>query len=137
MATCIQIKISLKGKHFTAYQSTLKAFTCKCKHPLAHSISIMNNTIVQIRALFYQCDGNLTPITHWILYVTILVSLLSSVNRHGRKHSISPSNVNYRANIYALKQEGCSHILVTTACGSLQENIHPGEIVVIDQFIDR
>ncbi|XP_025108953.1 S-methyl-5'-thioadenosine phosphorylase-like [Pomacea canaliculata] len=57
--------------------------------------------------------------------------------RHGRKHSISPSNVNYRANIYALKQEGCSHILVTTACGSLQENIHPGEIVVIDQFIDR
>ena len=48
-----------------------------------------------------------------------------------------PGNVNYQANIWALKEEGCTHILVTTACGSLQENIHPGDIVVLDQFIDR
>ncbi|UCH13576.1 MAG: MTAP family purine nucleoside phosphorylase [Bacteroidales bacterium] len=58
------------------------------------------------------------------------------LSRHGKKHSISSTNVNYRANLYALKQLGCSHILSTTACGSLQEEICPGELVVLDQFID-
>lgn len=57
--------------------------------------------------------------------------------RHGRKHSIMPSNVNYRANIWALKNVGCTHIIVSTATGSLQEDIKPGEIVIIDNFIDR
>ncbi|KAM8962015.1 S-methyl-5'-thioadenosine phosphorylase [Pelodytes ibericus] len=57
--------------------------------------------------------------------------------RHGRQHTISPTNVNFRANIWALKMEGCTHILVTTACGSLREDIQPGDIVMIDQFIDR
>ncbi|KAK7100032.1 S-methyl-5'-thioadenosine phosphorylase-like [Littorina saxatilis] len=59
------------------------------------------------------------------------------LGRHGKGHTISPSNVNYRANISALQSEGCTHVIVTTACGSLQENVHPGEIVIIDQFIDR
>lgn len=58
------------------------------------------------------------------------------LSRHGKEHSISSTDVNYRANIYALKQLGCSHILSTTACGSLQEEICPGELVVLDQFID-
>lgn len=57
--------------------------------------------------------------------------------RHGRKHTISPSNVNYRANIWALRHLGCTHVLVSTACGSLQENIHPGDLVLLDSFIDR
>uniref|UniRef100_A0A8P0N4U2 S-methyl-5'-thioadenosine phosphorylase n=2 Tax=Canis lupus TaxID=9612 RepID=A0A8P0N4U2_CANLF len=57
--------------------------------------------------------------------------------RHGRQHSIMPSNVNYQANIWALKEEGCTHVIVTTACGSLREEIQPGDIVIIDQFIDR
>ncbi|XP_039615096.1 S-methyl-5'-thioadenosine phosphorylase isoform X2 [Polypterus senegalus] len=57
--------------------------------------------------------------------------------RHGRQHNIMPSNVNYRANIWALKEEGCTHLIVTTACGSLREEIQPGDIVIIDQFIDR
>ena len=48
-----------------------------------------------------------------------------------------PSNVNYRANLWALKEEGCSHVVVTTACGSLQEEVHPGDCVILDQFIDR
>ena len=43
--------------------------------------------------------------------------------RHGRKHEIPPTQVNYRANIYALKNEGCTHILATTAVGSLKEEI--------------
>jgi 5'-methylthioadenosine phosphorylase len=57
--------------------------------------------------------------------------------RHGKNHSISPSNVNYRANIYALKQEGCTHIIATTACGSLRREMEPGDLVFLDQFIDR
>ncbi|KAM4604218.1 uncharacterized protein ACJ7VT_018786 isoform 2-T2 [Polymixia lowei] len=57
--------------------------------------------------------------------------------RHGRQHTIMPSNVNYQANIWALREEGCTHLLVTTACGSLREEIQPGDIVIIDQFIDR
>src|SRR3989344_6045258 len=56
--------------------------------------------------------------------------------RHGKKHEIPPSQVNYRANIYALKKEGCTHILATTACGSLKEEIRRGDFVIIDQFID-
>ncbi|KAM9770045.1 S-methyl-5'-thioadenosine phosphorylase [Menidia menidia] len=57
--------------------------------------------------------------------------------RHGRQHTIMPTNVNYQANIWALREEGCTHLLVTTACGSLREEIQPGDIVIIDQFIDR
>ncbi|XP_071799796.1 S-methyl-5'-thioadenosine phosphorylase-like [Asterias amurensis] len=57
--------------------------------------------------------------------------------RHGRSHRILPSGINYRANIFALKNAGCTHLIVTTACGSLQEHIHPGQIVILDQFIDR
>ncbi|KAJ8778241.1 hypothetical protein J1605_013808 [Eschrichtius robustus] len=56
---------------------------------------------------------------------------------HGRQHTIMPSKVNYQANIWALKEEGCTHVIVTTACGSLKEEIQPGDIVIIDQFIDR
>lgn len=57
--------------------------------------------------------------------------------RHGKEHSIMPSNVNYQANISALKQEGCTHILATTACGSLRKEMKPGDLVFLDQFIDR
>jgi len=57
--------------------------------------------------------------------------------RHGRKHNIMPSNVNYRANIWALKEAGCTHLIVSTATGSLQEEVQPGDLVIIDNFIDR
>ncbi|KAK4308888.1 hypothetical protein Pmani_019441 [Petrolisthes manimaculis] len=57
--------------------------------------------------------------------------------RHGRKHSIMPTKVNYRANVWALKDLGCTHIIVSTAVGSLREEIKPGDFVVLDQFIDR
>ncbi|CAH8869281.1 unnamed protein product [Trichobilharzia szidati] len=57
--------------------------------------------------------------------------------RHGKKHLILPSEVNYRANIWALKEAGCTHILATCACGSLQEHAQPGDFLVLDQFFDR
>ncbi len=56
--------------------------------------------------------------------------------RHGKGHSIYPTGVNFRANIHALKKEGCTHILATTAVGSLREKIRPGDLVFVDQFID-
>lgn len=56
--------------------------------------------------------------------------------RHGKDHSIYPTGVNYRANIMALKESGCTHIIATTAVGSLREEIAPGHIVFPDQFID-
>lgn len=56
--------------------------------------------------------------------------------RHGKKHSIPPTLVPYRANLWALKSEGCTHILATTACGSLKERMKPGNLVFVDQFID-
>ncbi len=58
------------------------------------------------------------------------------IARHGEKHEITPSNVNYRANISALKKHGVSSIIATTACGSLREEIKKGDFVIIDQFID-
>ncbi|CAK9293200.1 unnamed protein product [Gordionus sp. m RMFG-2023] len=57
--------------------------------------------------------------------------------RHGKEHNIPPTYINFRANIFALRMEGCTHIIVTSACGSLQDNIKPGQLVFIDQFIDR
>ncbi|MBI2649904.1 S-methyl-5'-thioadenosine phosphorylase [Candidatus Woesearchaeota archaeon] len=59
------------------------------------------------------------------------------IARHGKRHTINPSNVNYRANIMALKEQGGTHISATTACGSLREEIKPGHLVFCDQFIDR
>ncbi|MBI2550407.1 S-methyl-5'-thioadenosine phosphorylase [Candidatus Woesearchaeota archaeon] len=56
--------------------------------------------------------------------------------RHGQGHKISPTHVNYKANIWALKDQGVTHILATTACGSLREKIGRGDFVILDQFID-
>ena len=57
--------------------------------------------------------------------------------RHGRGHFINPSNINFRANIDALKQLGVTDIVSVSAVGSLKEELPPGKFVIIDQFIDR
>ncbi len=57
--------------------------------------------------------------------------------RHGRGHFISPSKINFRANIDAFKQLGVTDIVSVSAVGSLKENLFPGKFVIIDQFIDR
>ena len=57
--------------------------------------------------------------------------------RHGKGHFISPSNINFRANIDALKQLGVTDIVSISAVGSLKEDLPPGKFVIIDQFIDR
>ncbi len=58
------------------------------------------------------------------------------LSRHGYGHTIAPTFVNNRANITALKELGCTHIIASTAVGSLREEIKPGHLVVLDQFID-
>ena len=58
------------------------------------------------------------------------------LSRHGRQHTIPPTQVNNRANIWAIREIGCTHILATTACGSLRQEIGRGDFVVLDQFID-
>ncbi|MBA3459575.1 MAG: S-methyl-5'-thioadenosine phosphorylase [Deltaproteobacteria bacterium] len=57
--------------------------------------------------------------------------------RHGRRHSLSPTEVNARANLYALKLLGATHVVSISAVGSLRETISPGDVVVPRQFIDR
>ena len=57
--------------------------------------------------------------------------------RHSRGHKISPSNINFRANIDVFKQSGVTDIISVSAVGSLKENLEPGKFVIVDQFIDR
>jgi 5'-methylthioadenosine phosphorylase len=57
--------------------------------------------------------------------------------RHGVGHRMSPSEINYRANIYAMKKLGAERIISVTACGSLKDEIKPLDFVVVDQFVDR
>jgi 5'-methylthioadenosine phosphorylase len=57
--------------------------------------------------------------------------------RHGRGHRIPPHRINYRANVLALKMAGAEQILSVSAVGSMNDDIHPGDMVVVDQFIDR
>ncbi len=57
--------------------------------------------------------------------------------RHGVGHRISPSGINYRANIFAMKKLGVDRIISVTACGSLKEELKPLDFVVVDQFVDR
>jgi 5'-methylthioadenosine phosphorylase len=57
--------------------------------------------------------------------------------RHGTGHRLSPSEINYRANIYGMKKLGVQRIISVTACGSLKEELKPLDFVVVDQFVDR
>lgn len=61
---------------------------------------------------------------------------LAFLPRHGRGHRFSPSQVNYRANVYAMKKIGVDALLSISAVGSMRERIRPGDIVVVDQFYD-
>jgi 5'-methylthioadenosine phosphorylase len=71
----------------------------------------------------------------------LIVGTLSGVRvaflpRHARGHRLMPTEVPYRANIYALKSLGVEHIISVSACGSLREHLHPGEVVIPNQLVD-
>ena len=72
-----------------------------------------------------------------ILIATYNSEEICFIPRHSRGHKISPTNINFRANIDAMKQEGVTDIISVSAVGSLKENLSPGTFVIVDQFIDR
>ena len=72
-----------------------------------------------------------------ILSATLNRQEIYFLPRHGRGHKISPSKINFRANIEALKKLGVTDIVSVSAVGSLQEYLRPGSFVIVDQFIDR
>jgi 5'-methylthioadenosine phosphorylase len=72
----------------------------------------------------------------------VLTGMLDGIDcvflpRHGRGHRLSPTHLNYRANIDALKRSGVTHVISLSAVGSLQAGLPPGHFVIVDQFIDR
>jgi len=77
------------------------------------------------------------PPSDAILIGTLAGERVAFLPRHGRGHVLTPSEVPYRANIYALKQLGVEQIIAVSACGSLREEFAPGHIVVPDQLVDR
>ncbi len=85
--------------------------------------------IIQVNTPFGEPTSTLTTGKIGVLNVVIL-------SRHGKSHTIPPTQVNNRANIWALKDQKCDFILATTACGSLREEIERGDMVILDQFID-
>ena len=96
----------------------------------------------------YDIDG--LSNTHWekvhspfgdpsdeLLFGELSGQQLVFLPRHGRNHRIPPSEINFRANIDALKRVGVTEIISISAVGSLREHLHPGTFVIVDQFIDR
>jgi 5'-methylthioadenosine phosphorylase len=71
-----------------------------------------------------------------LLSGVIMNSPVIFLSRHGADHTITPTHVNNKANIFALKKAGCTHIITTTACGSLNNEIQRGDLLIPDQFID-
>ncbi len=72
-----------------------------------------------------------------VLLATLAGQPIAFLPRHGRGHRISPTDINYRANIDALKRLGVTDIVSVSAVGSLREDMPPGTFVIVDQFIDR
>lgn len=94
---------------------------------------LKDKKLVDLEETPYGRASDSQAITGEIEGVTVYI-----LSRHGKNHDVSPSHVNYRANLWTLvKQLGCTHILVTSACGSLKEHIEPGHIGILDQYIDR
>ena len=77
------------------------------------------------------------PPSDAITIATVHDRQVAFLPRHGVGHRIPPHKIPYRANILAMKSLGVEWIISPAACGSLQPNLHPGEFVVLDQFIDR
>ncbi|HUN53372.1 MAG TPA: hypothetical protein VMU42_19745, partial [Candidatus Sulfotelmatobacter sp.] len=72
-----------------------------------------------------------------LLFGTLDGVQLVFLPRHGRGHRLSPSDINYRANVDVLKRAGCTDVISVSACGSFREELSPGTFVLVDQFVDR
>jgi len=85
----------------------------------------------------HRVDTPFGPPSSPITVVEVWGAPVALLPRHGEGHRFSPGRVPYRANVFALKAVGVTHVLATAAVGSLREEIRPGELVVPDQLIDR
>lgn len=96
-----------------------------------YNLDILNNVI--------ECDltSSFGQPSSKILEGQINGNSIFFLTRHGVSHRLSPSEINYRANIDCLKQLGVTDIISLSAVGSLKENLDPGTFVIVDQFIDR
>jgi 5'-methylthioadenosine phosphorylase len=96
----------------------------------------------------YDLDGLQNP--HWesvpstfgepsdqLMFAKLMSTDVVFLPRHGRGHKLSPTEINYRANIDALKRVGVTDVVSVSAVGSLKEHLEPGTFVIVDQFIDR
>lgn len=96
-----------------------------------YNLDILNNVVkLDMTSSFGQPSSK-------ILEGQINGNSIFFLTRHGEGHSLSPSEINYRANIDCLKQLGVTDIISLSAVGSLKENLNPGTFVIVDQFIDR
>jgi len=72
-----------------------------------------------------------------VTYGTIGERAVAFLPRHGREHQLPPHMINYRANVWAMRQLGVTRIIGPNACGSLQKHVERGDFVICDQFVDR
>jgi 5'-methylthioadenosine phosphorylase len=77
------------------------------------------------------------PPSDRLMVATVEGKRVAFLPRHGRDHSVPAHAVNYRANLWAFRELGVREIIAPCSCGSLQAHIHPGDFVVLDQFVDR
>ncbi|MED5622056.1 S-methyl-5'-thioadenosine phosphorylase [Ideonella sp. BN130291] len=84
-----------------------------------------------------HCDTPWGPPSDEVLVGRLAGAPIAFLPRHGRGHRIPPDEVNYRANIHALKSLGVTDVLAVSAVGSLRRDLPPGTFVVVDQFVDR
>jgi 5'-methylthioadenosine phosphorylase len=91
---------------------------------------LTNKRWVAVSSTFGACSDEL-------LFGELNGQQLVFLPRHGRGHKVPPSEINYRANIDALKRAGVSDVISVSAVGSLREHLKPGMFVIVDQFIDR
>jgi len=97
---------------------------------MGEALAATEGEAVRVETPFGEASGRIV-LAHW------QGTDIAILNRHGPGHVRDPSAVNYRANIYALKSLGCTHVIASGAVGSLREHIRPKELVVPDQAIDR
>ena len=84
-----------------------------------------------------QIDSSFGLPSDEFMFATLAGQELVFLPRHGRRHRIPPSSLNFRANIDAMKRAGVTEIISLSAVGSLREDLPPGTFVIVDQFIDR
>lgn len=91
---------------------------------------LMDNMVeYQIETPYGHCSDKITV-------GTIAGKKVAFMPRHGKNHHLTPANVNYRANVWAMKHIGCKRVISPCAAGSLQKHVKPGDIVFCDQFVD-